>query len=123
MTIEQRPVDLIIAKREGREHTQAELEEWIGGFLHGAVTDYQMAWTDGLAVLNEAKAQDPLRPVIMFTATATQEIAVEAMKAGLDDYVVKSPSHFVRLRAAALSALDRANVRRREADLRGAGVE
>src|SRR4051794_24319536 len=43
MTTGLRPVDMIIAKRDGREHTQAELHDWIGGFLRGTVTDYQMA--------------------------------------------------------------------------------
>ncbi len=38
-----RPVDLIIAKREGHEHSQAELESLIGGFVRGDVADYQMA--------------------------------------------------------------------------------
>src|SRR5437763_7451502 len=38
-----RPVDLIIAKREGREHSRAELEALIGGYLAGKVADYQIA--------------------------------------------------------------------------------
>jgi pyrimidine-nucleoside phosphorylase len=38
-----RPVDLIIAKRDGHEHSRAELESLIGGFVRGAVADYQMA--------------------------------------------------------------------------------
>jgi pyrimidine-nucleoside phosphorylase len=38
-----RSVDLIIAKREGHEHSRAELENLIGGFVRGEVADYQMA--------------------------------------------------------------------------------
>jgi pyrimidine-nucleoside phosphorylase len=38
-----RPVDLIIAKREGHEHSRAELEALIGGFVRGEVADYQIA--------------------------------------------------------------------------------
>ena len=38
-----RPVDLIIAKRDGHEHSRAELESLIGGFVRGEVADYQMA--------------------------------------------------------------------------------
>jgi pyrimidine-nucleoside phosphorylase len=38
-----RTVDLIIAKREGHEHSRAELESLIGGFVRGEVADYQMA--------------------------------------------------------------------------------
>jgi DNA-binding NarL/FixJ family response regulator len=72
------------------------------------ITDYQLRWTDGLAVLRAVKARWPDCPVVMFTATGSEEIAVEAMKAGLDDYVIKSPKHFVRLPAAVRYALKRA---------------
>ena len=41
----------------------------------------------------------------MFTGTGDEEIAVEGMKHGLMDYVVKSPSHFVRLAASVQKAL------------------
>src|SRR5690349_2666332 len=70
-----------------------------GGF-DLVVTDYALRWTDGLSILRSIKASYPDVAVIMFTGTGNQEIAVEAMKEGLDDYIVKSPAHFVRLRAA-----------------------
>jgi signal transduction histidine kinase/DNA-binding response OmpR family regulator len=81
------------------------------------VTDYRFHWSDGLAVLRAAKARDPFCPVVMFTATGTQELAVEAMKEGLDDYVIKASSHFVRLPVAVLGALRRSQERRRLAVL------
>jgi len=77
------------------------------------VTDYQLRWSDGLRVLTSAKSRWPECPVIMFTGTGSEEIAVQAMKAGLDDYVLKSPKHYARLPAAAVKALDRANQRRK----------
>ncbi len=49
----------------------------------------------------------------MFTATGSEEIAVEAMKQGLDDYIIKNVKHLVRLRGAVQSALDHALTRRR----------
>ncbi len=61
------------------------------------ITDYQLNWTNGIEILRAIKARDRNLPVIMFTNTGTQEIAVAAMKAGLDDYVIKSPKHFIRL--------------------------
>jgi PAS domain S-box-containing protein len=48
----------------------------------------------------------------MFTGTGSEEIAVEAMKAGLDDYVLKSPKHYARLPASAHLALKVARQRR-----------
>ena len=83
------------------------------------ITDYQLRWSNGLAVLRLVKQRYPDRPVIMFTNSATQEMAVEAMKNGLDDYVVKSPRHFVRLAAAVRSVLEHAETERRAARLEG----
>src|SRR6185436_8991999 len=76
------------------------------------VTDYQLHWSDGLQVLTSVKSRWPECPVLMFTGTGSEEIAVQAMKAGLDDYVLKSPKHYARLPAAVVKALERAKQRR-----------
>jgi PAS domain S-box-containing protein len=75
------------------------------------ITDWQLHWTDGLAAVRAIKARWPDCPVIMFTGTGSEEIAVEAMKAGLDDYVLKSPRHYPRLAGAAKLALKMADQR------------
>lgn len=54
------------------------------------VTDYKLRWNDGISVLRAIKARYPTIPVVMFTNSGDEEVAVEAMKAGLDDYVMKS---------------------------------
>jgi PAS domain S-box-containing protein len=84
------------------------------------ITDYQLRWTDGLTVLRTIKSHWPDCPVVMFTATGSEEVAVEAMKAGLNDYVLKSPKHFTRLTAAVRLALDQAQQRQalKEAETR-----
>jgi PAS domain S-box-containing protein len=84
------------------------------------ITDYQLRWTDGLTVLRTIKSYWPDCPVVMFTATGSEEVAVEAMKAGLNDYVLKSPKHFTRLTAAVRLALDQAQQRQalKEAETR-----
>ena len=71
------------------------------------ITDYQLRWSDGLAVLRAIKARLPECPVIMFTGTGSEEVAVEAMKAGLDDYMLKAASHYSRLPDAVKRALQR----------------
>src|SRR6185369_11110803 len=81
------------------------------------VTDYQLRWSDGLEVLRRVKEKDPDCPVVMFTGTGTEEVAVEAMKAGLDDYIVKSPQHYGRLPLAVRSALAHAQQKRYTASL------
>jgi FixJ family two-component response regulator len=84
------------------------------------VTDYHLHWSDGIQVLRAIKARAPNCPVIMFTGTGNEEVAVEAMKHGLDDYIIKSVQHLVRLRAAVKSVLERARDRAsaREANYR-----
>ncbi|MDY6785962.1 MAG: response regulator [Cyanobacteriota bacterium] len=84
------------------------------------ITDYQLRSTTGIDILRAIKRKKPLCPVIMFTGTGDEEIAVKAMKMGLDDYVIKSPKHFVRLAAAVRSAWEREKLRRAryEAEMR-----
>lgn len=77
------------------------------------ITDFNLQWANGVDIVRAVKEARPHCPVIMFTATGTQEVAVEAMKAGLDDYVIKGPKHYVRLAVAVRSCLDRAEVRLR----------
>jgi len=77
------------------------------------ITDYQLHWSDGLQVLHTVKDRLPEMPVIMFTGTGSEEIAVEAMKIGLNDYVLKSQKHLRRLPAAVTLAMDRAEESRR----------
>jgi two-component sensor histidine kinase/ActR/RegA family two-component response regulator len=53
------------------------------------LTDYQLHWTDGLRVVTTLRKRLPHVPIIMFTDSGGEEIAVEGMKAGLSDYVLK----------------------------------
>jgi DNA-binding NtrC family response regulator len=53
------------------------------------LVDLKMPRIDGIAVLRKALEVKPGIPVIVFTAYATVETAVEAMKAGAYDYLVK----------------------------------
>jgi DNA-binding NtrC family response regulator len=53
------------------------------------LTDLRMPGMDGLEVLKEVKRIDPEAPVVLFTAHATIQTAVEAIKAGAFDYITK----------------------------------
>jgi PAS domain S-box-containing protein len=81
------------------------------------VTDYELRWSTGIEVLHQVKELDPMMPVVMFTDSGDQEIAVEAMKAGLDDYVLKSPKHLIRLAQAVRAAWENSQIRRKANEL------
>jgi len=53
------------------------------------ITDIKMKDVDGIAVLKKAKALNPETVVIIISAFATAENAVEAMKEGAYDYIPK----------------------------------
>jgi len=72
------------------------------------VVDYQIHWSTGLEVLRAVKRARPRCPVLMFTASGSEEIAVQAMKEGLDDYVTKTAKHYARLSFSLEAALQRA---------------
>jgi signal transduction histidine kinase len=125
LLLDDNPDDRALSRRELERHFPGCSIEEVGdraGFEHHMqgelafdviITDYQMRWTTGLEVLERVKACHAELPVVMFTATGTQEIAVEAMKLGLDDYVIKSPRHYARLPVAVRVCMDRAEIRAR----------
>jgi two-component system response regulator HydG len=73
------------------------------------VTDLKLDTdTDGLAVLDEAKAQNPEAEVILVTAFATIETCKDAMRRGAYDYLVK-PIDVDELRQIVTAAADKIN--------------
>ena len=68
--------------------------------------DIRMGTVGGLEVLREAKSRRPQTVVIMISAFATTETAVEAMKEGAYDYIPK-PFNVDELKQTITNALDR----------------
>ncbi len=81
------------------------------------VTDYQLNWSNGIDVLNRIRKRLPDMPVIMFTGTGSEEVAVEAMKLGLDDYILKSNKHAKKLPVAVKSVLEKKQTQREKRQL------
>jgi DNA-binding NtrC family response regulator len=109
---EQRMVDIIgmVLRREGHEvatftraaEALAALEKEPFDLL---LTDLKMPDCDGVEVLRRARAADPELPVILITAHATVQTAIEAMRAGAFDYVEK-PFDNTELKTLVRRALD-----------------
>ncbi len=57
--------------------------------LDVVILDVKMPGMDGIAVLKEIKKAHPLVEVIMLTGHATVESAIEGMKSGAFDYLMK----------------------------------
>lgn len=123
LLIDDNPHDRELLTRALRQHfgslttvparDAVELErEMAYGEFDAAIIDYQLKWTTGIEALRKIKRFHPDCPVLMFTASADTEIAVEAMKEGLDDYVTKTPKHYERLPYALAAALERVHQRR-----------
>jgi DNA-binding NtrC family response regulator len=81
------------------------------------LTDLQMPGTDGLAVLDHARAVDADLPVIVVTAYGTVRSAVEAMRRGAFDYVEK-PFDESALRLQVARAVETRRLKRQNRELR-----
>ena len=77
-------VDVLIAL-SGAE----ALEKLRGDSIHVVILDVKMPGMDGIATLREIKRQFPLVEVIMLTGHATAESAVDGLKSGATDYLMK----------------------------------
>jgi DNA-binding NtrC family response regulator len=71
--------------------TGAQAVRWLaeGRRYVAVLTDLRLPGADGVTVLRQAKETDPDCPVIVMTAFATIENAVEAMKLGARDFIQK----------------------------------
>jgi len=77
------------------------------------ILDIRMPGMDGIQTLREIKSRYPLVEVILLTGHGTTETAIQGMKLGAFDYLLK-PADFEDLK----SILDRAKQRKIEQDER-----
>jgi two-component system, NtrC family, response regulator PilR len=78
--------------------------------VDAVITDLRMPKVDGLQVLRAAKEVSPDTAVIMITAVASTETAVEAMKLGAYDYITK-PFKLDEVNLIVRNALERKRLR------------
>jgi two-component system response regulator PilR (NtrC family) len=75
------------------------------------ITDVKMPGADGMEVLKSVKETSPETIVIMITAFAAAETAVEAMKIGAYDYIIK-PFKVDELKLIINNSLEKRNLRK-----------
>jgi two-component system cell cycle sensor histidine kinase/response regulator CckA len=73
------------------------------------ISDYRMPHFDGLTALKLALERVPLTPLIILTGSVNEDTAVECMKTGATDYVIKES--IKRLGQAVLRALEQKELR------------
>jgi two-component system response regulator PilR (NtrC family) len=112
----------IFFRREGYEVvTAGDVEEALVAVgaddFDVVISDIQMPGASGLELLRAVKEESPDTVVIMITAFATTETAIEAMKQGAYDYVIK-PFKVDELRLAVEKALEKKLLTQENARLR-----
>ncbi|HLE41838.1 MAG TPA: sigma-54 dependent transcriptional regulator [Nitrospirota bacterium] len=113
---------LIMLKKEGYEVVTAEnggdaLKTVQGEIFDLVISDVKMPGLDGIDVLKAVKEVSPETVVIMITAFATTETAVEAMKLGAYDYIIK-PFKVDELKLIIKKALEKHSLRKENILLR-----
>ncbi len=71
------------------EDVESALSALVGGGFDCVFLDYQLPGGDGLRVLREARKAGIGTPVVMLTGQRDDVVAVELMKAGASDYLIK----------------------------------
>lgn len=129
LILEDLPTDAGLAEREVRRvdteceflvvDNRQEFEEALVSFRPDIVlSDYKLPQFDGMTALELARQHDPDLPFVIVTGSINEETAVECMKGGAWDYVIKE--HIRRLGPAFLNALEQKRLRleRRQAEER-----
>jgi hypothetical protein len=87
--------------------SQVEFEQALAGAeVDLVLTEYCLAWSNGLLLLAALKRRWPHTPVVMITGAGSEEIAVAGLKAGLSDYLPKRS--LARLPDAVRASLEQA---------------
>ncbi len=116
LILEDVPTDAELVKRELRKEkidfsskhvvTKKDFLRELKGFAPDIIiSDYQLPQFNGMEALELVKKLAPSTPFIICTGSMNEETAVECMKAGATDYVIKD--HIVRISPAVKSALEK----------------
>jgi two-component system response regulator PilR (NtrC family) len=112
----------IMLKQAGHDVTVVDggeqaIEAVKGEAFDLVITDLRMRKVDGIAVLRATKEHSPSTVVLVVTAFASTETAVEAMKLGAYDYVTK-PFKLDEIKLTIANALERKRLQDENRELR-----
>jgi DNA-binding NtrC family response regulator len=82
--------------------------------------DYRLPDADGLECLRQIRERHPDLPVVVITGAGTEEVAVEAMKLGASDYLVKHGKYLLTVPVVVREVLGRRELERAAARYRSA---
>jgi len=83
------------------------LERLAAGGIDCVLLDYRLPDTTGLDGLRSVRARHPDVPVVIVTGAGSEHVAVDAMKLGATDYVVKEGRYLLRVPLVVREALGR----------------
>lgn len=78
------------------------------------LSDYRMPAFDGMKALRITQQERPDIPFIVLTGTINEDVAVECMRTGADDYVIKQ--NLKRLIPSIVSAMEKKSLKKAEED-------
>lgn len=104
--------DMLEKEHGGFEVTEAASREDLERCLEVGpydvlLTDFNILGFTGLEVFDHIQTRLPTLPVIILTGTGSEEVAVEAMRRGVADYVVKTQAQIRRLPQTILGVLEK----------------
>jgi DNA-binding NtrC family response regulator len=106
-------VTAVFSARAGLEHLAQQPVDCV-------LLDYRLPDADGLACLRRIRETHRDVPVIVVTGAGSEEVAVEAMKLGATDYLVKHGKYLLALPVKVREALGRRELERAAARYRSA---
>lgn len=81
------------------------------------ILDFRLPDGDGLEILRQLKSDGRSEPVVFVTTSSSTAIAVEAMKIGAEDYIVKEEGYVSVLPFVVREVVERARLRSERKDL------
>ncbi len=96
--------DFRVTEAASRQEFEARLAE---GDYDIVLSDFNILGFEGLEVMDAVREKDPGVPVLILTGTGSEEVAVEAMRRGAADYVIKTPEHIRRLPHTIQAAIEK----------------